>query len=720
MKDYVKVVYDKKIKSLTIIYIIFILMVVTIPFFTKSNLLQHGDRKADELEEYIPAEYISKFILQYYNDGKNFFIIEAKTGSGKSYNLPLIFFKLFVNYTTVILQPKILTVKQLEEDYTKPNSYAIKYVEKNLVKSVNVSTKSSISKLKCSDQHCILISSYGSMIKSLLENPNILKSYKVFILDEVHEDTQDVIDLLLFLYKIKKSKQLPIIILTSATIDINKYLNYFEVDNDNYFLVKGKSGLKVDKHYLEEDSLNILDSIHNILLKIIEQRKIDEKNYDVLIFVSGQNDIDSIRSYKPIVELKDNQNLMLLGLTRQNITSNSNDYREFENNNNISDLQRRRTAVIIGTNVAETGLTIYNLKYVMNIGFEVKNEYIPYLNTTILYKKPISLSSETQRNGRVGRNFDGIAYNLYTEKTKDRLNVHRVPNIVTEKFVIKLLKNIENFNYIDTVPYSLIYDSIYKLYIMGFVVTDDNTIIDSNDLYKCIIVDKENKNDNYRLKNINLSNQGLFVKNFFNVFNENDIIELNDIKLILMSYYFKINTIEIITIICMYKHYTFNSTVPLTAFKDSENDYLMLLNTYDFIISKKKHLKDKEYMETNGFYKVILLKHEIIKALYIIGLDVSNMTNVNNSSIKDYNKDNKIKYLIQYIFYNSFSDMIIENGKYRNISVDNVQNTDRKYITNEVICKYNRKNNSHGIKLKYRMDITTLFDSNINSFIIHL
>jgi hypothetical protein len=654
----------------------------SVPFFEKGKLLKHGDKLQNELKEYVPIDYILENIHNDYINGINFFIIEAATGSGKSYTLPVAFYKFFENNNTIILQPKILTVTQLKEDYTIKDNPAEKYVGKKFELGVNLAIKYSQLNVSCKSKHCLTIGSYGSFLKKITRDPKYIYSFKTIILDEIHEDAPEVIDILLYLYynKINENK-LPIIILTSATLQIKKFNEYFKIPSNNHFMVAGKTYNK--NIYYENDNIdNILYKMRDILTNII---KSDELKYDILIFISSNKDIEYYKNNSSIKGLTELDNSVeIIGISRDYIMSHDNDYILYLNNNSNYDLKTRKRQIIFGTNAAETGITINNLKYVINIGYELKKEYVPYLSGYIMYKSFISLASETQRIGRIGRKFDGIAYNLYTEDTKNNLNQYRHPNLITNDLSKQLLKNFNKLKYIENIPIELIYNAVFNLYVLGFLDINDKYNIDN--LYECIsytydtgyIIDGE------------LSNIGVIAKKMFNNMDDidNDDINLNDIKLMILSVYFNIDLYDITSIISMVKNY--NGDIN----KNTNNDFIELLYKYNEHINNYNNVNNKKFYYNTKFDKVVYIKHKLLKMLYKTGFDITH-----NNKKRMINKHIVIKYIIEKIFYNAYIDKIIINKKYRNYDV--ICRTNEECITNQIDIKQNYNNNKYEIKTGY-------------------
>ena len=95
--------------------------------------------------------------------------------------------------------------------------------------------------------------------------------------------------------------------------------------------------------------------------------------------------------------------------------------------------------VIIATNVAETGITIDTLRYVIDTGFVNSSEFNPNYNTDLLVLKPVTQGMYTQRSGRAGRKAPGVSYAMYTKDTLNLLQVDQYPDIIKEKIDLVVL-----------------------------------------------------------------------------------------------------------------------------------------------------------------------------------------------------------------------------------------------------------------------------------------
>jgi HrpA-like RNA helicase len=98
--------------------------------------------------------------------------------------------------------------------------------------------------------------------------------------------------------------------------------------------------------------------------------------------------------------------------------------------------------IIISTNVAETGVTIPSLGYVIDTGLWKSSEFNPVIGCNLLETKPVTRFMYTQRRGRVGRRAPGTSYALYTKETLEGLPNDRLPDLVRSDITSEILSMI--------------------------------------------------------------------------------------------------------------------------------------------------------------------------------------------------------------------------------------------------------------------------------------
>ena len=188
------------------------------------------------------------------------------------------------------------------------------------------------------------------------------------------------------------------VIITSATIDVERFSRHF--NNAPIIEVSGRT-FPVEVRYRpiveEEDQ----DQLQGILNAVDELQA--EGRGDILIFMNGEREIRDTAEALQKQELRFTEILPLYA--RLSAEEQQRIFRP-------SGLNR----VILATNVAETSLTIPNIKYVIDTGTARISHYSYRTKVQRLPIEPISQASANQRKGRCGRTSEGICIRLYSEE----------------------------------------------------------------------------------------------------------------------------------------------------------------------------------------------------------------------------------------------------------------------------------------------------------------
>ena len=406
-----------------------------------SKFLTHADH---EIPDDISAiEYICNWLRTKMLESANKFggledrllIIVAKTASGKSTAMPVEIFKLLKNSEStgdyrgrgvLVTQPRVGTAIDISENQIGKAPW------NNLEFGVDVGYQTGSYTTK-PNYNNLLFATIGVLRAQLDNNDDdfILSKYQFIIIDEAHErslDTDCTLMKLKYLYlRNKDNPKIPFLILTSATIDVDKYAKYFGLTNNNIINVEGASFPK-QTYWTETDAddLNIvmIDTIMNIHTKNINDKP---RQCDIMIFVSSTKPYQK-NNIKEILEAKADD-LLVVFMDRDEIQAFSDSFQYVTGRKELPPQIRRM--VIFATNSAETGLTIESLKYVIDSGMVLNNEIYSPSGINGLVNRPIAQSNIEQRKGRCGRAFPGDFYPLYTEKTFNLLQKQGYPDIVS-------------------------------------------------------------------------------------------------------------------------------------------------------------------------------------------------------------------------------------------------------------------------------------------------
>lgn len=426
------------------------------------TLLIKGRIKFPELpdnEEIVPIEYIIKHIKnQLSRSGieNRVLLLRSETASGKSTAIPA---ELFINLSAahntsapgiICTQPRTITaIRNVAEIvYNAGPSYP-NYLK--IGQTIGWSTKHN--KLRPSERRGLTSATVGTLTTQLksMSDAEIMDAYRVIIMDEIHErDLQ--IDMAIcmlkkFLLRNATNPKCPMLILMSATFDAKPFADYFGIDlARNYVYVSGASqghkemwdwneGRK--SKYYTADAARVVDIICRG-----EGAADKSDEADILIFMPGALEFGlteaALKKVRDALAADGLQVFSLLPIDSEAQRKESKSYRALdipveEQKVRIGDktlIPLRR--VIISTNIAETGLTLPNLKYVIDSGYNREIEFNPNHGVRALITNPIPESRRIQRRGRAGRKFPGVYYPLFPKYIEERLPKQQLPQILTE------------------------------------------------------------------------------------------------------------------------------------------------------------------------------------------------------------------------------------------------------------------------------------------------
>ncbi|KAL0905128.1 hypothetical protein M5K25_027307 [Dendrobium thyrsiflorum] len=257
----------------------------------------------------------------------------------------------------------------------------------------------------------------GMLMREILVDEN-LSQYSVIMLDEAHERTINT-DVLFGLLKqlVKRRPELRFIV-TSATLDAEKFSGYFF--NCNIFTIPGRT-FPVEILYTKQPESDYLDASLITVLQI----HLTEPEGDILLFLTGQEEIDHACQslYERMKGLGKNVPELII-LPVYSALPSEMQSRIFE----PAPLGKRK--VVVATNIAEASLTIDGIFYVIDPGFAKQNVYNSKQGLDSLVITPISQASAKQRAGRAGRTGPGKCYRLYTESAyRNEMSPTTIPEI---------------------------------------------------------------------------------------------------------------------------------------------------------------------------------------------------------------------------------------------------------------------------------------------------
>ncbi|XP_024537428.1 probable pre-mRNA-splicing factor ATP-dependent RNA helicase DEAH5 [Selaginella moellendorffii] len=267
-----------------------------------------------------------------------------------------------------------------------------------------------------SSQTVIKYMTDGMLLREILMDRN-LSSYSVVMLDEVHERTVDT-DVLLGLLKdlLRRRPEFRLIV-TSATLDADKFSQYFF--GCVTFHIPGRT-FPVEVIHSKLPEPDYLAASVSTVLGI----HVREPEGDILLFLTGQEEIETTCQ-----ALQEKMRALGPGLPTLVILPAYSALPAESLSKIFDPTPPGRRKVVVATNIAEASLTIDGIYYVVDSGYVKEHRYNAKLGLDSLVICPISQASAKQRAGRAGRTGPGVCYRLYPENT---LQSEMLPSTVPE------------------------------------------------------------------------------------------------------------------------------------------------------------------------------------------------------------------------------------------------------------------------------------------------
>ncbi len=247
----------------------------------------------------------------------------------------------------------------------------------------------------------------GILLAETQTDPDLL-AYDCIIIDEAHERSLNIDFLLGYLRQLLPRRPDLTIIVTSATIDADRFAKHFASTRGPapIITVSGRT-FPVEQRYRPFDESRDFDVNDAIADALDELWRNPSDQGDVLIFLPGEREIreatDHLRkhlAHSPVLRSAE-----VLPLFARLTPA--------EQDKIFSSHSTRR--VVLATNVAETSLTVPGIRYVIDVGTARVKRYSYRNKVEQLLVEPISQAAANQRAGRCGRVANGICIRLYSD-----------------------------------------------------------------------------------------------------------------------------------------------------------------------------------------------------------------------------------------------------------------------------------------------------------------
>jgi ATP-dependent helicase HrpA len=397
-------------------------------------------------------------------------IVSGETGSGKTTQLPKICLELGRGRAGLIghTQPRRIaasaTAKRIAQELGSPLGEHVGFK----VRFTDTLSKGASVKLMT-----------DGILLAETQTDQLLRQYDTIIIDEAHERSLNIDFLLGYLKQLLPKRPDLKVIITSATIDAERFARHF-ADGDKPAPVIEVSGrlYPVEVRYRpiepaeksdgksagQKEQRDLMDAVVDA---VDELARVGPG--DVLVFLPGEREIrdaaEALRKHHP-------PHVEILPLFAR--LSAPEQERVFKTSN------ARR--IVLATNVAETSLTVPGIRYVVDAGLARVKRYSYRNKVEQLQIEPVSQSAANQRAGRCGRVAAGVCIRLYDEQDFLQRPKFTDPEILRSSLAAVILRmkslrlaDVESFPFIEPPPGRAIADGYQLLQELG-AVDDDNRL----------------------------------------------------------------------------------------------------------------------------------------------------------------------------------------------------------------------------------------------------
>ena len=346
-----------------------------------------------ELNQNLPiAKYYDDIIASIQNNPVT--VIAGETGSGKTTQLPKLCLKAGRGQKQQIFhsQPRRIAARSVAQRIAEE-------LKGELGQCVGLQTRF---EKKLSEHTKIKVATDGILLAQINQDPK-LKQYDTFIIDEAHERSLNIDFILGYLKRLLTLRDDIRIVITSATIDVDKFSHFF--NQAPVFEIEGRTfGVEHWYQPLDGKQSDLPNAIGQALQSLIqEEKQRRQMPGDILVFLPTEKHIRDTHHFLKRQPLPHSQVLPLYARLPAH-----------EQQKIFKPLAARK--IVLTTNVAETSLTVPGIRYVIDSGLARIAKYNHQTHIQRIPIEAISQASAKQRAGRCGRTEPGICVHLYSEE----------------------------------------------------------------------------------------------------------------------------------------------------------------------------------------------------------------------------------------------------------------------------------------------------------------
>jgi ATP-dependent helicase HrpA len=382
-------------------------------------------------------------------DAHQVIVVAGETGSGKTTQLPKL----------------CLLAGRGSQSWigcTQPRRIAARTVAQRVAEETQTPLGELVGfKIRFSDQLTSLASvkfMTDGILLAEIPHDRLLKRYDTLIIDEAHERSLNIDFLLGYIKQILPQRPDLKIIISSATIDTQRFSQYF--NSAPVLAVSGRL-FPVSVRYQplgESSSSDFLNDVSTVVSQIVSE----DRQGDILVFLTGEREIQDLQ------QMLQKRHAVLEVLPLYARLPASRQTQVFKPG------AKRR--IILATNVAETSITVPRIRYVIDPGLARVSRYGVKSRMQRLPIEKISQSAANQRKGRCGRVSDGICIRLYSEAdflSRDEFTeaeIHRSP-LASVLLTLKSwrLGDVDSFPFIEAPAGKQVRDATRLLHELGAI-----------------------------------------------------------------------------------------------------------------------------------------------------------------------------------------------------------------------------------------------------------
>ena len=421
-------------------------------------------------------------------------IVAGETGSGKTTQIPKICLDLGRGVNAMIghTQPRRIAARSVAERIAQELGTK---VSKESIVGYQVRFTDEVS------EHTLIKLMTDGILLAEIQNDPLLRRYDTLIIDEAHERSLNIDFILGYLARLLPRRPDLKVIITSATIDSERFAAHFEVEGRPAPIIEvsGRTypveiryrpldGVEPDPEGSQTNSAAASastdeprDQVTGILDAVDELMALGPG--DILVFLAGERDIRDteaalIDHLGPRYAANESSarlpgSVEIIPLYSR--LSAAAQHRVFE--------KHRLRRIVLATNVAETSLTVPSIRYVIDPGVARISRYSNKTKVQRLPIEPISQASANQRSGRCGRVADGVAIRLYSQTDYEGREPYTEPEILRTSLASVILQmaalrlgNVADFPFIDPPDRRAIADGVALLTEIGAISANSKSM----------------------------------------------------------------------------------------------------------------------------------------------------------------------------------------------------------------------------------------------------